>query len=155
MFSQSSNYALKALVCIARASKLNQVRRLPELAKEMNSPKAFTSKILQKLVKAKLIQSNRGKNGGYSMTDQQRHETTIVDVIQAIEGNDVFNNCVMDFKQCNPKKPCLLHYQMVMVRNNMKTNLQASTIDDLLFEYLEKRVFMKRIAVNLFSDKIV
>ncbi len=144
MFSKSCEYALKAVVYIAQQSKFKQLATLQNISEEIGSPTAFTSKVLQKLVKADLIQSVRGKEGGYKMSKSQVLDNTALDIVVAIDGTQITEGCVLGFGKCSTKKSCLFHPQFTVVRNNIKNNLRATTIDDLLFEYLEKRVVLKR-----------
>lgn len=144
LLSKSSDYALKATVYIAKVSKFGKIATLTQISDEIDTPEAFTSKILQRLVKNGIIDSIRGKFGGYIMNQEQILKTTVLDVLKAIEGDALYNGCVMAFNKCNHKKPCLLHHQFTVVRNNIKNTIRSTTIDDLLFEFLEKRVVLRR-----------
>ncbi|MFN3695149.1 MAG: T9SS type A sorting domain-containing protein [Ignavibacterium sp.] len=65
MFSKSCEYAIKAAIFVAKKSLLNEKVGFIDIAKEIDSPEAFTAKILQKLTKNKIIHSTRGVQGGF------------------------------------------------------------------------------------------
>ena len=65
MFSKSCEYAIKAAIFIANNSLVDKKVGFVDIAKMIDSPEAFTAKILQKLTKDGVIQSVRGVNGGF------------------------------------------------------------------------------------------
>ena len=67
MFSKACEYGIKATIFIASNSYEKQRVSLKEIAKEIDSPEAFTAKILQNLVRHKIINSVKGAYGGFEI----------------------------------------------------------------------------------------
>ena len=67
MFSKSCEYAIRATIFIASKCCENRKVGLKEIADAIDSPTAFTAKILQKLSKNKIINSTKGVNGGFEI----------------------------------------------------------------------------------------
>ncbi|MCX8470789.1 MAG: Rrf2 family transcriptional regulator, partial [Chitinophagaceae bacterium] len=85
MFSKSCEYAIKAMIYIARESGEDNKVGVKDIAKGTNSPEHFIAKILQELGRKKLLQSTKGPNGGFYM-DAKNLETTIADIVRATDG---------------------------------------------------------------------
>lgn len=67
MFSKACEYGIKAAIFIAVKSQQDTRVRLSDIAAEINSPVAFTAKVLQKLTKGKLVDSVKGPAGGFEI----------------------------------------------------------------------------------------
>ena len=70
MFSQTVEYALRAVVCLA--TEEGRLQGAAEISETMDVPAGYLAKVLQQLVKAEIITSNRGKGGGFLLADLQR-----------------------------------------------------------------------------------
>ncbi len=83
--SQKLEYACRAMVQLAKSSSGRQISRVETLAeKEAISP-TFLVQILNDLRRAGLVQSRRGKLGGYSLAKEPA-EISLSQIVQAIEG---------------------------------------------------------------------
>ncbi len=65
MLSKSSEYAIRALVFIQLCNWEKKRPGVGEIAKEIEAPEAYTAKILQTLTKNKLLDSMKGRGGGF------------------------------------------------------------------------------------------
>lgn len=63
MFSKATKYAIKSVIYVWTKSLEDRIVGTKEIGSEINAPEAFTAKILQSLVKAKIIGSNKGPKG--------------------------------------------------------------------------------------------
>ncbi len=82
MISQTLEYALRAVVSLAHNH--GQARTSEQLAKDTQVPAMYLSKIMQGLVRAGLINSQRGPGGGFTLV-RNPEEITIWDVVQAVD----------------------------------------------------------------------
>jgi Rrf2 family protein len=108
MFSASCHYGLQAMFYIALHSSEDKNVDLSEIAREQNIPKHFLSKILQLLVKEKLLVSMKGPTGGYRLK-RSADDITLLEIVDSIDGLDIFNQCGIGFKECDPSDPCPIH----------------------------------------------
>ena len=67
MFSKACEYGIKATIYIAMQSMQNSRVSLKDIAKEIDSPVAFTAKILQQLARNKIVESVKGPTGGFQI----------------------------------------------------------------------------------------
>ncbi|MCB9034645.1 MAG: Rrf2 family transcriptional regulator [Chitinophagales bacterium] len=134
MFSKACEYGIKATIYISTQSKNNIVVSLKDVAKAINSPVAFTAKILQSLAKEQIINSAKGPNGGYSILEQDKKPINILQIVTAIDGDQIYNGCALGFENCSDKKPCPIHNQFKTIRSDLKEMLEKTTVNNLANE---------------------
>ncbi|WP_224484913.1 RrF2 family transcriptional regulator [Robertkochia aurantiaca] len=131
MFSKACEYGIRATVFIAKSETEGKNPSLKEIAKDIDSPEAFTSKILQKLVHHKVIRSIRGPKGGFAMIPEKKNTLTLAEVVDAIDGDQVYSGCALGLQTCSEEKPCPLHHKFKGVRNRLSNLLNKTTIKKL------------------------
>lgn len=123
MLSQSCIYAIRAAILISSKevrikSEFFPVRKISD---ELNISFHFLTKILQHLTHAGILASYKGPNGGVKLAKPPK-QIYLIDIIEAIDGVSIFNNCILGFTDCCDDKPCPLHNKW------SKTKLQTQKI---------------------------
>src|SRR5690606_729159 len=109
MFSKACEHALRAVLYVSIKSVNGSRLSIPEIAKEIDAPLAFTGKILQTLVREEIISSIKGPNGGFYI-DPKAKPVVLGDIVNAIDGNDdVLHTCALGLKVCSDRFPCPIH----------------------------------------------
>lgn len=144
MFSKACEYGIRASVYLAQLSEKGQRSSLKEVAKEIDSPVAFTAKILQLLARDGIIRSIHGPTGGYEIHQNRLSEIHLIDIVRAIDGDQIFNGCGWGLKNCNAKKPCPLHFHFKAIRDDLKEMLQTTSVQDLANQLHHGLAFLKR-----------
>lgn len=103
---------------------------LNSIAEELDIPKHFLSKVLQMLVKHKLLVSMKGPNGGFRLR-REPDKTFLIEIIKAIDGLDIFNQCGIGFKKCDDNHPCPIHSEFKNVRNRVQKLFEQKTLQEL------------------------
>jgi Rrf2 family transcriptional regulator, iron-sulfur cluster assembly transcription factor len=135
MLSSSSKYAIRAVMYIASQPRDNGKIGIKKISEDLGLPTPFLAKILQLLAKQKILSSSKGPHGGFSL---QRHpkEITLLDIITAIDGNDIFDNCIIHNMPCisvdSNKLKCPIHDDYQKVRNNLQKLFSSKTIYTLV-----------------------
>ena len=129
MFSKTCEYGIKAMIFVAQKSKDGSRVGIKEIAKGTDAPEHFVAKIMQELSRKKLVHSVKGPNGGFYM-DQQDLQTSLADIVQALDGNSIYSDCVLGLKTCNEKKPCPVHDQYRDIKKNLIKMIEENTIGD-------------------------
>lgn len=136
MFSQATKYAIKSVIYIWTQSMEDKKVGSKEIGTKIDAPEAFIAKILQTLVKAKIIGSQKGPNGGF-FTDESHTKITLKDVVIAIEGDELFAGCSLGLPECSEKSPCPLHFEVVGVRKQIDHMLTSKSIKSLAIEVIK------------------
>lgn len=137
MFSKACEYAIKAVIIISLNSGKNKLTGVKEISEEIDSPEAFTAKILQNLVKQEIISSKKGPNGGFFLNEKQIEKTTLSEIVKAIDGDSLFVRCGLGLKQCSEKNPCPLHHEFKKIREQIKSLLESTPINTLSIKLIE------------------
>ncbi len=128
MFSKACEYGIRAAIYIAGQSSKGRKVSLKEIASEIRSPEAYTSKILQKLSRGDVILSEKGPTGGFSIEPEKLRSITLKNVVVAVDGDKVFTGCGLGLPHCSETKPCPMHNSFKEVRNQLHTMLNTKTI---------------------------
>ena len=128
--SEAATIAVHSIVMIARSkSPLN----VPSLVQNTSSSKHHVSKVLQRLVKAGFITSNRGPYGGFVLSVNPE-EVTLLDIYESIEGKIKIPECPAYHDVC-PFEHCIIDH----VTQNMTTVFQDYLKSKTLASYLEEK----------------
>ena len=128
-YSRATNYALHTMVYLTQAPKGKSVG-VEQLANMQKLSPTYLSKILTKLVKAGLIASTPGVNGGYSIAKQSQ-EISFLDVIHAIEGKSTLFNCSLEHENLFKQDDCLIEHVMLEAERKMNDELSSKSIRDI------------------------
>jgi len=130
MFSKTCQYALQAMLYISLHSEDNKPIGLKSISAAQDVPHFFLSKILQDLVKQKLLGSIKGPNGGFFLI-KKPSKISLLKVVEAVDGQDIFDNCGIGLKKCSDKTPCPIHFDYKIVKEKIKTLLTQKTLAEL------------------------
>ena len=143
MFSKSCNYAIKAAIFIAKHSLEEKKVGFVDIAKEIDSPQAFTAKILQILVKAGIIDSVKGVNGGFYIPKKNIATTYLVAIVDAIDGDAVFHGCGLGLSHCSETHPCPVHDKFKSIRDELAHMLETTNLEELALGIKSGETFLK------------
>lgn len=144
MFSKACEYGLRAAIYIADQSLSGRKAGLKEIAGSIGSPEPFTSKILQQLSRNRIIISEKGPTGGFSMDPEKLGKVKLSNIVSAIDGDEIYNGCGLGLEQCNAKKPCPLHDQFKIIRDELKKMLETTSIKELALGLKDGSTMLKR-----------
>ncbi len=116
-----TEYALRCVLCIS--SKPDRIFRVSEISENRDIPKSFLAKIMQKLVKAGLIESIRGAKGGFLLA-KKPSDITLLDIIEIMEGPILVNKCAIDKDKCDMSDVCTIHPVWVHLRDSIEKQLR-------------------------------
>nr|WP_204988200.1 Rrf2 family transcriptional regulator [Sporohalobacter salinus] len=107
--TQETDYAIRAVLFLAK--KEGEIVEAQVISDDQTIPKRFLLKICRKLIKAGIIESYRGKHGGYKLA-KKPEKITLKDVIETIEKDLVVNRCQLDTDACNRDATdhCVIHH---------------------------------------------
>ncbi len=136
IFSKKCEYGLQAVLYLAAQPKASVIPS-DEIAKKLGIPKEFISKILQSLTESGIVDSRKGKSGGFFLA-KDPSKIRLIDIVAAIDGLSMFNSCVLGFPKCSPENPCPLHSKWGELRTRTYNMLTDETIDKFKESTLRK-----------------
>lgn len=142
MFSKSCEYAIKAMIFVAQKSKDKNRVSAKEIAAGTDAPVHFVAKIMQDLSRKKLVHSIKGPNGGFYM-DNEDLKCSIADIVKALDGDDIYMDCVLGLKACNEKKPCPVHFEYKEIKKNLIKMIENNTIGEFNEKLDSGKFFLK------------
>ena len=143
MFSKACEYAIRAAIYITDQSIKDRRISLKDIAKQIDSPEAFTAKILQQLAKNNIINSVKGPNGGFIIEKENMSKIFLSQIISAIDGDQIYKGCGLGLKKCSASKPCPLHEKFKTIRDNLKKTLENTTVLELSLGLSDGTTFLK------------
>jgi len=130
MLSLTCKTAIKAVIFLASRSKSAEKDSIREIAAFINASEHTVGKMMQILVKAGVINSVKGPNGGFYITVRQQSQP-IINVIDAIDGKIVFEECGLGLSKCAATHPCPIHNDYKVIRDQFKVMCQQKKVRDL------------------------
>lgn len=128
--SRESEYGLEGLSVLAKQPP-GTVMPLNEIATAQGLPQYFLAKIFQKLVQHGIVRSYRGKQRGYALA-RPPQEIHLKEVLEAIEGPDLFDRCIFWGSHCADLNPCLLHERWKELKPRFIAMMEQTTLEDLV-----------------------
>jgi Rrf2 family transcriptional regulator, nitric oxide-sensitive transcriptional repressor len=130
MFSQTAEYALRAVVCIAGQKGRSVTTH--EIADATRVPPDYLSKVLQALGRGGLVLAQRGKHGGYALA-RPAQRVSILEVVNAVDPFRRIRSCPLGLPG-HGLKLCGLHRRMDDAVRHVEETLASASIADLLAE---------------------
>ena len=135
MLSNSCRYGIRAVIYLASQHLSGGKTGIKQISKDLELPPPFLAKILMQLAKHKILSSSKGPHGGFSLLKDPK-KITLLDIVNTIDGYDVFTNCVMHNGSCEgvekDKKHCPLHEDYGKTRADLINLFSKRTIFDLV-----------------------
>jgi len=143
MFSKACEYAIRAVVYIASGTSETSKVSIDDICAHIEAPRHFTAKILQVLTRKNIVSSQKGVHGGFFINNIQR-ALPIKQIVTAIDGENLFTGCALGLKQCSHKKPCPMHHQFVVIRDELNRVMNETSVDMLAKRMADGSSVLKR-----------
>lgn len=128
--TSAADYAIRAMIHLACLPDGGVALR-SEIAEAQYIPTSFMAKILRSLVRARLLRSSRGVNGGFSLA-RPAAEINMLEIVEAIEGPLALTDCVPSPTGCGWSMDCPASSVWLKVQDSIKDTLRATTLEDLV-----------------------
>ncbi|MCJ7701534.1 MAG: Rrf2 family transcriptional regulator [Anaerolineales bacterium] len=128
--TRQADYAMRAIYYLSMIGMENRAST-SQIAKEQNIPPSFLAKIISQLAVAGLLHTSRGARGGV-MLARKPQDITMLDVIEAIDGPILLNECVADAHGCKFDKDCPMRSMWCEIQDDLVTRLGGTTFADFI-----------------------
>jgi Rrf2 family protein len=135
--TRSADYALRAAIHLATLPAGRRMSR-DSLALAIEAPAEALGKVLQDLVKARLLHSHRGAAGGFSLA-RDPASINVAQIVESMDGPVGLNHCVMDGLGCSRSSWCPAHTVWRRAQDAMLSVLREASMAQLAAESLNTR----------------
>jgi Rrf2 family protein len=126
--SSEGRYALRALLYLAWTGERVPAQRI---SAEAHIPRRLLARILARLSRAGLVESEQGRNGGSKLA-RLAGRITLREAVEAVEGPFGVTNCIMSDRICGQGSPCALHEAWEKGQQTILDYLATQTLEDFL-----------------------
>ncbi len=130
MINNASKAAVKAVIYLCSKMDSHEKAGIKEIAEYINANEHTVGKILQTLVKQQVINSLKGPSGGFYISKEQQDQP-LINIILAVEGDNLFRACGLGLSKCSSKHPCPIHYQYKEARDIVENLFKQKKVIDL------------------------
>lgn len=129
LLSKACEYGLRASLYLASLDEAGYVS-IRAISDELDISFPFLTKIFQQLNEAGLLKSHRGPSGGVAFT-RPTSAITLYEIVVAIDGEDLFEECVLGLPGCGDDTPCPIHDHWAEQRARLETMFRQNTLADM------------------------
>ncbi len=134
MLSNTCKYALRALIYLGKHAEDGKKIGIKKISDDLKISSPFLGKILQNLVKQKLLLSTKGPNGGFSLA-KESDKISLWDIVTNVDGTEFFTNCLISLEPCvthNPESSvCPIHNKYEELRKHVCSFYKETTLKDV------------------------
>jgi Rrf2 family protein len=130
MLSQTAEYALRASLWLAEHPGAAPAR-VGDLAQDLGVPQNYLSKTLHLLARAGVLQSTRGKHGGFQLA-RPAARIPLIEIIQPFERLTDSRTCILGRSVCSDTAPCQAHDRWKKVKEMTVAFFRDTTLADLV-----------------------
>jgi Rrf2 family iron-sulfur cluster assembly transcriptional regulator len=126
---RNTDYALRAMIYLARHYEdgLVSARQVSERG---DIPYQLTSKLLQKLHSAKLVESHMGPKGGFRL-NRDLSKISLMEIIEAIQGKVNLSRCLLSNYVCPHQKNCNVRVKLAKLEISINSYLDSVTLAEI------------------------
>jgi len=117
---------------LARLETTERVRT-SDLSKAVDVPAPFLSKIMQRLTANGILDAKKGHHGGFLLA-KPPDQIRFIDILRAVDFEPTADHCVFGLKNCNDKKPCPLHPEWSVLKEQIEQWARSHTLAESLKE---------------------
>jgi len=135
IYTKTGEYAIRAILFLARQSE-DALVMSSVVAKKEDIPSHYLAKILQRMAKYGYVDSYKGRGGGFKIT-KLAMDSSILEIVERIEGPVITLKCVTGLKECSDEHPCPLHDEWSVLRDNIHNLISSKSVRKVAEEYTE------------------
>lgn len=130
VITRATEFAVRTVIYLAQQPK-NEIVFKKDICRTQGVTPAFLTKIMQPLIKVGIVRSQRGVGGGF-LLDRDPNQITMLDILQAEEGQLRLNHCLVDTDFCPRDGYCSAHEVWYETQHEMSKVLKRYSIADLV-----------------------
>jgi len=130
MLSNTCKTAIKAVIYLSSKFDIEENAGIKEISEFINASEHTVGKILQTLVRQNIINSMKGPTGGFYISKEQQKQP-IINIVEAIDGKQIFKSCGLGLSKCSSSHPCPIHDDYKEARDIIEKLFRQKRVMDL------------------------
>ena len=135
LLTKTTEYAVRVLIFMAYQDK--DLFTAKHIHEKLKIPYKYLTRIMTNLAKKGYLESIRGRAGGFKF-QKKLDKITLLRIIDAVEGLEGFDKCILGLEDCTDENPCALHYVWEKTKQEFIKNLSTTTLADLVSIEIKK-----------------
>lgn len=128
--SRPAEYALRAMTYLARLEPGKRARA-SDLARAVDIPAAYLSKIMRRLTASGVVDSKKGHHGGF-MLAKPPGDIRFIDILRAVDFEPTADHCLFGLGNCDAQNPCPLHPEWSILKGQIEEWARSHTLGESL-----------------------
>jgi Rrf2 family protein len=146
IFSRSTQYAIQALVLIA-GLPTGHTMRSRALAARLRQPEAYLSKLMVRFAQAGILESTRGRMGGYRLR-MSANDVNLKQIAEVLSAGRMTRECLLGLKGCSDAEACAMHCQWQPVKQRLFAMLEEQSLGRLAQDVANGRYRLEELNVD-------
>ena len=134
--TSKSRYALKIMMDLALHASSSHSHR-QDIVRRQGVPPDYLDQIMMRLRRGQLIESIRGRGGGYRLA-RPAHQISVWDVFHVVEDSMIPAQCVEGEQSCDFEVACMTRDAWQTIYDSIRNNLQNMSLSQLLTDDVAK-----------------
>jgi len=130
MLSNTCKTAIKAVIYLSSKFDTKENTGIKEISEFINASEHTAGKVLQTLVRQNIIYSMKGPTGGFYISKEQQKQP-IINIVEAIDGKQIFRSCGLGLSKCSSSHPCPIHNDYKKARDIIEKLFRQKRVMDL------------------------
>jgi Rrf2 family protein len=130
IFRKETDYAVRMLIYLAMQGESNFVSATA-LSKKLGLPMNFLRRICSRLIQAKILVTQEGKNGGVRLVVNPG-KISVLQLIELFDGKPELSDCTFQKELCPNRKKCVLRKRILAIEEIISREFAAITIQSLI-----------------------
>ena len=144
LLSKSCVYGIRAAILMAIKGNADYMS-IKDIANDLNLSAHFLTKILQQLTQEGLLISHRGPKGGVTFS-RPSGEIKLIEIVAAIDGLELFEECALGLHGCGTATPCPLHEKWAEHKIVLRTLFETETLEKLAENVLDSGLRLRTLS---------
>jgi Rrf2 family protein len=131
MLSQTAEYALRAVLYIARGRPVAPPCSVEQLAEALGVPRNYLSKTLHQLARAGVLDSTRGRGGGFRLA-RSPERIRLIEVVRPFDDIGEGRRCLLGRGACSDRAACEAHESWKPVAERVAAYFREKTVAEVM-----------------------
>jgi len=141
ILSRSATYGLRAVLYLSLHSQKGERFGVRTIAQDLGLPESYLGKVLQNLVRKRIISSTKGPRGGFYIEEECLNRP-VIKIVEAIDGLERFSACGLGLHECSDENPCSIHNEYGALRDGLFKLLSEKTIRDFKQDIIDGKAVL-------------